>query len=67
MSAADRLMESQDDIGDEVERHYKEMTRLLSAHDGLVGEVEQELEDEKQGARDEGYDEGTAAEKGEPR
>lgn len=63
MSAADGLSRNQADIEDEMERHAKEVARLLSEHDGLIGEVEQELEDEKRTSRDEGYDEGTQAER----
>ena len=63
MSAADGLSKNQADIEDEMERHAKEIARFLSEHDGLIGEVEQELEDEKQRARDEGFDEGTESEK----
>jgi hypothetical protein len=63
MSTADSLSRNQADIEDEMERHAKEMSRLLSEHDGLIGEIEQELADEKQRSRDEGFDEGTEAER----
>lgn len=63
MSAADSLNANQDEMIAEVARHELEMSRLIGDHDGLIGEVMEELTQAKEAAHSEGYDAGVEAEK----
>jgi hypothetical protein len=63
MTVADKLNQNQSEMEDEMTRHEKEMARLISVHDGLIGEHEQELQEVQTEAHDAGYQAGYEAER----